>query len=219
MIVHSNLYIENDVVLRDFSQNEIKNEPMLFSCDVLHARSLGGIITNTVLDYLSDLYSSKSDLYFSKNMIIDTRVHMLQKGWYPCIPGWHMDDVPRDTLNGQPNLLSPLNTTVHVMVLLNGDIASTEFAVGSFDVPPTSKEIFYDEINSIVENDSNKRVVSVPSNRFIFFDHDSIHRGVPAVANGWRFFFRATAQSTRQVQNQVRRQTQVYLDTKTQTGW
>jgi len=33
--------------------------------------------------------------------IIDVKVHMLMPGQYPCIPGWHLDMVPRDKDNNQ----------------------------------------------------------------------------------------------------------------------
>lgn len=32
-----------------------------------------------------------------KDGVVDARVSMLMPGQYPCIPGWHLDLVPRDT--------------------------------------------------------------------------------------------------------------------------
>lgn len=74
----------------------VKNEPMLFSCDLDATRELGGPITRAWLDAI--LTDASIGPY-----IIDTRVHMLMPGFWPCIPGWHHDDVPREREDGQPD--------------------------------------------------------------------------------------------------------------------
>lgn len=83
--------------LPTFTDNEVKNEPMLFSCDRDASIALGGPITKAFLDSLYPEFLNHPDF------ILDTRVHMLMPGWFPCIPGYHHDDVPRNNTNGQPN--------------------------------------------------------------------------------------------------------------------
>lgn len=100
-----------------YPEREVKNEPMLFSCDFNSAYYLGGCITRRFLEILP------TDFRNSKDLIIDSRVHMLMPGFWPCIPGYHLDDIPRELPNGQPNHKNPSYLAEHVMCLVNGDVA------------------------------------------------------------------------------------------------
>ena len=77
----------------------IKREPMLFSCDLEHAKLLGGPLTREVLEKLEEVLPAPRG---GRNWVVDTRVHMLKPYFYPAIPGWHGDAVGRGE-NGQPN--------------------------------------------------------------------------------------------------------------------
>ena len=68
--------------MNPFTDEQIKNEPMLFNCDLKAAYDLGGPITQEFLDKVMDFVDDEK-------VVIDTRVHMLMKGWFPCIPGFH----------------------------------------------------------------------------------------------------------------------------------
>ena len=111
--------------LPKFSQDEIKNEPMLFNCSADAAWELGGPITRAFLESLGS----------HQAVVIDTRSHMLMQGWWPCIPGWHHDDVPRSRSDGQPNYETPEYHSMHAMALINGDMCPTQFAVGVCELP------------------------------------------------------------------------------------
>ena len=203
-----------------FRQDEIKNEPMLFNCDYKSAIELGGPITKEVLRQLDANHDFHKIL---ENCVIDTRVHMLMKGWYPCIPGWHHDDVPRERGDGQPEYINPSYRSKHVMLLMNdspGDISSTEFAIGkcNLEIP---KGIIYEtwnrDVDTLINHDILKKV-TVEDNQWYFFDDRSFHRGVAAIRNGWRYFIRVSWDTKRKATNEVRRQVQVYLDNVNQ-GW
>lgn len=99
--------------LPDFAQEQVKNEPMLFSCDWRVAQDLGGPLTQAFLARLGESWENEG-------VIIDSRVHMLMPGWFPCIPGWHHDDVPRERSDGQPNYHNPSYRSEHVMALVGG---------------------------------------------------------------------------------------------------
>ena len=58
----------------------VKNEPMLFNCSGEAAYELGGPITRAFLDRLPE------DWRESK-FVVDSRVHMLMKGWYLSLVG------------------------------------------------------------------------------------------------------------------------------------
>jgi hypothetical protein len=209
---NSNIELGN-ISDKKYNEMTVKDEPMLFSCDWNHAESLGGPITREFLSLLP---------YTWENAIFDSRVHMLMPGWWPCIPGWHHDDVPRTRIDGQPNYHDPANITEHAMLLVNGEIAPTKFAIGELELwEPVFGRTIYQQWHPIVEmaiTNGSVGQVDAPSNRVIYFNHQTFHRGVQAVKGGWRFFIRATKNSSRKPTNELRRQVQVYLSYP-EMGW
>lgn len=210
--------------LRERTSDEIKNEPMLFNCDHGGAHWLGGKITREFLQILPDEWQHVP-------IVVDSRVHMLFPGWYPCIPGWHHDDVPRTRSDGQPNYGPDQCRSEHIMALVNGDICPTLFALGSSDfIEPALGDVVYEHFHRQVEGalvDKALRLEPVPSNCLVWFNDRTWHRGSKAVANGWRFFIRASRyfspdgspiQRGNRRTNEVRNQVQVYLD-QINAGW
>lgn len=202
---------------KNWTDEQVKNEPMFFNCDLSFAHTYGGPITRAFIDSLPDDWKHA-------NPVLDSRVHMLMPGWYPCIPGWHHDDVPRSTPTGQPNYVNPEYRSEHLMGLVNGDICPTEFMVGEIEVPdPDINKIIYKVWHEEVEwaegwNGVHK--TQAQSGRYIQFDWQAFHTGTAAVANGWRWFIRLSRNTDRQkkITNEVRRQVQVYMDNLTE-GW
>lgn len=204
----------------EFSETQIKNEPMLFSCNLPNAYVLGGPITKMFLSFLSQEYPHVVNMY---DFIVDSRVHMLMPHWYPCIPGFHHDDVQRHPITGQPDYNNfNRKRPEHVMCLLNGDICPTKFAIGEsfFDDVPEG-EVYYKHWHKEVERQLEKGILeplSAPSNLPIFFNDESWHTGIKAIKSGWRWFIRCSWNTTRRPVNEVRRQVQVYLENPME-GW
>ena len=142
---------------------------------------------------------------------------MLMKGWYPCIPGWHHDDVPRTRKDKQPNYNDTSYFAEHAMMLLNSDIAPTEFVSGEFQIPDVKEgNILYKEWDARVEhliriNPWLYTKSKVRNNVIYFFDARSLHQGTPATQFGWRFFIRATKNSLVPAKNKIRKNANVYL--------
>lgn len=211
-------------VIRDFNQETVKNETMLFNCDLEHAKKLGGPITNKILKFLPSEWKAVP-------LVIDSRVHMLIPGWLPCIPGWHHDDVPRTRCDGQPNYGPGQLRSRHIICLINGDICPTAIATGSldFEIPPPGR-IIYRNLHPVVEDaikTGKLNLTHAPSNRLIQFDDRTWHSGAASTGNGWRFFIRISryfdpdgnpVQRGNARTNEVRRQVQVYLD-NVNGGW
>jgi len=213
-----------------FTQEEIKNEPMLYSCDPSHALALGGPITGA---FLRQFWQENPELtldWYRKHpspFTIDTRVHMLMPGMWPCIPGWHHDDIRRDRSDGQPNYDDPNGRRpLHCLALVGGDIAPTEFLRTHPEYPIYMPKIGWggstyrdwdNLINTHIIPDSHQfaEVHRVPDGKLVYFDADSFHQGTQAVANGWRWFGRITWNADyehgRPRFNEVRRQVNVYL--------
>lgn len=200
----------------NFTETEIKNEPMLFSADYAFSIISGGPITRAFLQRVPD--NIKNDPTF----ILDTRVHMLMPGWYPCIPGWHLDDIPRTRPDGQPDHQNPAYRAEHLMCLI-GDASVTSFLSARIDLeePGLNEGITYhlwdEEINRRLQNNPEFEV-SAPTECLIYFNSEALHRGNPATKNGWRWFARASWSTQRKPYNEIRRQVQVYLPVVNQ-GW
>lgn len=210
--------------LPDFDLATVKAEPMFFNADVDFAYWHGGPITRAFINALQETGEAPQ--------VIDSRVHMLMPGWFPAIPGWHHDDVPRSapagghvpmSQHGQPNYDATAYLSRHCLALVGGDVAPTEFAIGDHKLPfiepergPVYKH-WNDMIEAQIEAGDLTRTVA-PSNQLVFFDWQSAHRAVPAVKAGWRWFGRASFNTGRKPTNEIRKQVQVYLPTPTE-GW
>ncbi len=203
----------NPVVVK-YSDEAIESEPMLHRADLEFSRKNGGSITRSflrALDYYGWLEGCDSDFY------IDSRSHMLMEGWYPCIPGWHHDDVPRTRIDKQPNYETPEYYAEHAMLLLNADLAPTEFITGVFNLPEvpigeTVYEKWHKEVDKAYAENPLKYVKEyAPNDRIVVFNSSTFHQGTTAVNSGWRFFIRATKKSKATIKNKIRKNANVYL--------
>jgi len=204
----------------DWADEIVKNEPMFFNCDLDFAYSNGGPITREFIENLPRDW-------VNTDPVLDSRVHMLMKNWYPCIPGWHHDDVPRSTPTGQPNYVNPEYHSDHLMGLVNGHICPTAFLLGNVEVsdPDINSRVYNvmnNEIESLIDRFASREltVYEAESGRYIQFDCNAFHTGVKAVAGGWRWFIRLSRNTARQKTrtNEIRRQVQVYLE-EPMAGW
>lgn len=199
----------------DWVEDVVKNEPMFFNCDLKFAAEHGGPITRNFIANLPEDW-------FHCNPILDSRVHMLMPGWYPCIPGYHHDDVPRSgRAHGQPDYENMAYRSEHLMGMVNGDICPTKFAMGRIELPEvdTSCDVIYRKWDEIITS-QDIPAMHAPSGKYIQFDWQSFHTGTKAVKGGWRWFVRLSRNTDRQknITNEFRRQAQVYLEFPTM-GW
>lgn len=211
----------------NFAQEVIKNEPMFFNASINFAYENGGPITKSFIDILGKL--PKMDIGLNihphTNLVLDSRVHMLMPGWYPAIPGFHHDDVPRNTSDGQPNYHNPDYHSQHIMALVNGDICPTQFAIGECEMPEVEDgEVYYRKWHPIVEelcNIGKLQRVDALGNPIIWFDAHAFHQGVKANASGWRWFARLSWNTEREnnITNEIRNQVQVYIPAPDYRGW
>lgn len=200
---------------QNWTQDEIKNEPMFFNSTGMFAALEGGPITR---DFLFTLGRNGWDI---RNTIVDSRVHMLMPSWYPCIPGMHHDDIPRSTKSGQPNYVNPEYRAEHVMGLVNGDIAPTQFALGEIDLEIPTEGIVYKQWHPKVMQaieDGTMKSYSAESGVILQFDSETFHQGTMAVKAGWRWFVRVSRKTHRIPTNETRKQVQVYLENPME-GW
>jgi len=215
--------------LKKFAENasneDIKNEPMFFNCDLDFAYKNGGKITKSFIDKLPLNFKTM-------RAVFDSRVHMLMPGWYPAIPGWHHDDVPRAVIPtgqhfitaGQPDYDNPRYKSKHILGLVNADVCPTKFAIGecTMSAIPDGELIYrqwHNEIETLVSN-GNLQLTTAKDRTLYYFDCDTFHTGGKAISNGWRWFGRVSMDTERvdKITNEIRRQVQVYLEFPME-GW
>jgi hypothetical protein len=207
----------------------VKHEPMLFQADVNFAATHGGPITHAFLKealfYLSHIGVRPQDV----NLFLDSRVHMLMPGWYPCIPGWHHDDVERSREDGQPNYRTASYRPEFLMGIVGSADCGTEFATGKFMLTePEQCPVIYKQWHGEVELSVEKGGivggtpcgrVSVEPNLLYRFNDRSFHQGVPSKNTGWRWFGRITiGNPTVKPANEIRRNANVYMENPME-GW
>lgn len=199
----------------NFTTAELKNEPMFFNADLSFAYDKGGIITRAFIDAVPGDW-------WNGNPVIDSRVHMLMPGWFPAIPGFHHDDVPRTTPTSQPNYDNPEYHSEHLTGLVNAEIAPTLFALGKHSLPKVDG-VIYRAWHPMVEQQLKDGLLtpySMRSGEMVEFDWQSMHTATRAVASGWRWFIRLSRNTERQktMTNEIRRQVQTYLEAP-MDGW
>lgn len=222
-------FLSNTTIVGNFAQSctneQIKNEPMFFNCDLKYAYEHGGPITRSFIDNLPDDWKNCDTIF-------DSRVHMLMPGWYPAIPGWHHDDVPRPAIPtgqhfitaGQPDYDNPRYKSEHIMGLVNADVCPTEFALGecTMSAIPDGELIYrkwHEEVKECIDKTILERVKA--KDRTLYeFNWETFHTGVRAESNGWRWFGRISRNTdrTNNITNEIRVNAQVYLEFPME-GW
>lgn len=186
-------------VMRPRSQEEIENEPILFQSSFDFAMENGGNITREFLIKLPD----------TENVLIDSRVHMLMPGWYPAIPGWHLDYVPRSLPNAQPDL-AQTDHQIHYMCIIGNGISNPEFICQPIELIIDENKPIYSQCNEQITQ-IKPDTIEIADNNIWKFSSKDFHQAVPAKKDGWRFFIRASYNTGKIPVNKIRKQCQVYL--------
>lgn len=197
----------------------IHNEPMLFSASIDFAESVGGPLTRSILNKIKELEMSEILNYCNENKawpVIDTRSHMLMKGQYPAIPGWHCDAYPRFS-SGQPNLNLANPKCFHYVVTISdkeNGVSNTVFANAPIEIDVDNERVW----GSVHEQVEKSKINTIKSNdgEIIKFYQNTLHRAEETHTNGWRWFFRL-AMYYGKPKNEIRKQVQVY--TTKGGGW
>lgn len=200
------------------NNDQIKNEKMFFNCSLNFAYENGGEITKSFINSLPHDWKNEK-------IVFDSRVHMLMNGWYPCIPGWHHDDVWRNpNLNNQPDYNNMPYHSSHILGIVNSDICPTNFALGNIKVPAVNKgkniyEVWNEHLDNMEKN-NELNIISVKDRTLYFFDWKTFHRGTKAINNGFRWFGRVSKNTDRvnNITNEIRINSQVYLEYPNK-GW
>ena len=203
----------------DWLDEIVKDEPMFFNSNLQFSYENGGPLTRAFIDCLPQDWKES-------NPVLDSRVHMLKKGWLPCIGGWHHDDVPRNTSTGQPNYIDPPYRAEHLLGLVNAHVSPTRFIHGVVQVsePNIDKVVFNEwshEIDEALRSEQHDWWINeIESGEYVQFNTEAFHAGTKARQDGWRWFVRLSRNTARQrnMTNEIRRQVQVYIENELE-GW
>lgn len=206
-----------------FSIDELSDETMLYSASLDFALDNGGPITRKILGkmiYLDEVIKAQNGEYDGLNIVIDTRCHMLMKGMYPAIPGWHCDAFPRHKKYAQPDLLNGNKEVKHYICLVSNveNVSRTQFALDSVTIDVDEKNVWKSVSRQIKNKVENKDIKArqCTEGDIIEFDQQTLHCALPCVNPGWRFFLRLSFYHSPPI-NKIRKQVQVY--TNIENGW
>lgn len=165
-----------------------------------------------------------------EHIIVDTKVTMLMDGWYPSIPGWHTDGVPRGkggdpAGKGLPNLdtqvrLSSEGRTPLFHTIIFGIPNLTEFLADplTLTLRHAHDRDLYKEVSHTVTALGELSTVDYAAGQWISWDWWNIHRAVPSDSTGWRLLIRVTESDIPPNRDKFfRAQSQVYVPTD--FGW
>ena len=176
----------------------------------------GSVLRNEQKRYVHQMISATGRMAGDKNyphLSIDTRVHMLMPGMYPAIPGWHCDHVPRPKhTNGQPDPNVepvPARSILPCLWVQPRMYRGTQFLKSNITVNYDPYEV-WGSINKELDNFKGEHSIYTPTEgQLVLFSGQTLHRAMPTINRGWRYFFRASFLQTPPV-NLIRRHTQVY---------
>lgn len=143
---------------------------------------------------------------------IDTKVHMLKPGWYPCIPDWHCDFVQRDD-NGTliPDPEKDAETRHFIMV---SGTPATQF-IRQRKIKLDIETASWEDVNRELEKHVTRArytVFQLQPGGMYEMDAQELHRGLASENACWRWFFRASLfpHGVKRI-NKIRTQQQVYI--------
>ncbi|QAU06580.1 hypothetical protein SEA_WILLIAMBOONE_74 [Gordonia phage WilliamBoone] len=199
------------------SDDQIESTPNLRRASLSDAILFGG-------PAVRDLLERAPIVGDREYVFVDTKVTMLMPGWYPAIPGWHTDGVPRGEKGdpsdyGNPSLPKQLDRrSPRFHTIIAGVPCLTEFLKGDHQLEITHDRDnqMYSEMTNLVEDGllyvGGKSTMPKPL-VWSSWDWWQIHRATESLHRGWRLLIRITESdlvrpSTRDF---IRTQNQVYV--------
>lgn len=198
--------------------NEIKSTFGLWNASLDDAIKFGGNVTRQALQAINLRHDRK-------NIIVDTKIHMLMPGFSPAILGYHNDGSPRDqNKNPQgksvPSLQDQENeeryNRYHIIVTGSGCL--TQFLPEPLELDLKDKDYsLYAEMSNKVQSlvkENKINLFEIPSCQTVEFDWWNIHTGVIATKHEWRYLIRVCESDFYEPQKDLRKvirmQSQVY---------
>lgn len=205
-------------------EDYIADEIMLYGASIDWCAATVGqdSITASVLEEVMHRIPNEEIVKWSNrgyHPVIDTKSVLLQKGQYPCIPGWHCDGVIRKSRGEQPDLSTLKERVPHYTCVLSSE---QDTGTELLNIPvtmdePDSNNVWRDVDKFVRAADIGRDdIYKAPSGAVCKFYRDSLHRCPPANTRQWRYFFRLSFYHM-PAMNQIRKQVNIYTDVS--AGW
>ena len=199
---------------------ELADETSVYAASPDFVRQNCGPIANGILDAVDQSYF---DLCKKLGMLpnIDIRVHRLNIGEYPAIPGWHCDGVKRETYHGQPDMDKIRIRDTVLCTVSMGSICNPEVATEQLEIAiPQIEDDFklWKYVDSKIPHDMTR--CTMPDGEITMMGALTLHRVMPAKQRGFRLLFRMSMWHNDYLgdDGRIAKQQQVYL-TQNQNGW
>jgi len=216
---NSNAFKVTDATDVYVSDDQIEGTPNLRRASLPDAVLYGGPAVRNLLE--------RAPLVGDRNYVfVDTKVTMLMPGWYPAIPGWHTDGVPRGdkgdpTDYGNPSLPRQLDLrSPRFHTVVAGVPCLTEFLSGDYEleIEHDQDSQMYTEMTNLVSNMAYHGRIPQPR-VWSSWDWWQIHRATESTVRGWRLLIRVTESNLvpPTTNGFIRTQNQVYVPLD--SGW
>lgn len=202
----------------DFYMHEFK--PTFHTIDTIEALPLASVLRKERQFYQSSIefvydnggpiakeFIGKLPFLAHDNVLVDLRVHSLQAGYYPAIPGYHLDWLPRTNKGADP-IVDTIPDYDHV-VLVVAESSLTEFVVDDMMIALPEVKAF-EHANRQIKA-SGAKTEYIRSGDMVQFTSRDWHRPSPALGNEWRLLIRASRIDHKQPVNRFVDQSQVYI--------
>lgn len=208
-------------------QGAVEASPSLRRASVENALLFGGPLVRDALQSCP-LHGDRP------HVLVDTKVTFLMDGWFPSIPGWHTDGIPRGdekspASSGVPDLnhqdrLSGVGASPLFHTVVLGGHSLPRFLANPMclDLVHGQDRELYAEMSRLVEQSGvlseDDALVSYQEGQWLTWDWWNIHSATPSSGRGWRLLVRVTESSVPPCdQGFVRAQNQVYVPVE--IGW
>jgi len=202
------------------SVDELSVETSVYAASPDFVRQNCGPIANGILDAVDQSYFDRcEDLGMLPN--IDVRVHRLNVGEYPAIPGWHCDGVKRETYHGQPDpdkmrIRDTVLCAVSMGSVCNPEVITEQLEI---DIPEIEDEFkLWQYVDSKILDSTSRR--EMPDGEITMIGASTLHRVMPARRRGFRLLFRMSMWHNDYLgdSGKISKQQQVYL-VQGENGW
>jgi hypothetical protein len=203
-----------------YSVDRLSEETSVYAASPNFVRQHCGPIANDILDAVNpSYYTLCEELGMLPN--IDIRVHRLNIGEYPAIPGWHCDGVKRETYHGQPNPDQICIRDTVLCVVSMGSISNPEIITEQLEIDVINQGDdfkFWQYVDSKIPHNVGR--IEMPDGQITMIGESTLHRVMPAKERGFRLFFRMSMWHNNYVgdEGKIAKQQQVYL-LQGENGW
>jgi hypothetical protein len=198
-----------------YSIGELDKEVSIYSASPRYVLEHGGPIAKSFVENIPKAFLDEA-ANAGLNVVLDVRLHRLNVGEFPSVPGWHCDGDVRMSYQAQPELDRPHGKHIICSVSSHPEgVSNFEFVNVPVEVEIDTEHPFRGFYAQVHEHVESKHVSRVPSSDGIIYQMDSstIHRPMPTKVRGWRLFARASMYHLGYLEGEgkISKQQQVYI--------